>query len=106
MAEAARVVEQRGFNIVDLNFDCPAQRLLARGEGGGCWPIRRPSAGIVAAVRRAVSILVTVKIRSGPDAQRETAAEVARQADRPARPPSEFMPKALHKATSARPIGR
>src|ERR1700694_2705555 len=30
MAEAARVVEEQGFNIVDLNFECPIRRLLKR----------------------------------------------------------------------------
>src|SRR5437762_14350271 len=31
MAEAARVIEERGFNLVDLNFECPIRRLLLRG---------------------------------------------------------------------------
>ena len=34
MADAARVVESLGFDVVDLNFDCPVRRLLDRGEGG------------------------------------------------------------------------
>src|SRR5437588_7668935 len=34
MAEAARVIEELGFAIVDLNFECPIRRLLQRGEGG------------------------------------------------------------------------
>ena len=34
MADAARIVESLGFDIVDLNFDCPVRRLLDRGEGG------------------------------------------------------------------------
>src|SRR5436190_6704231 len=32
MAEAARVVEEHGFDVVDLNFECPIRRLLLRGE--------------------------------------------------------------------------
>ena len=35
MAEAARRVEELGFNLVDLNFDCPVRRILDHGEGGG-----------------------------------------------------------------------
>ncbi|MGC3972343.1 MAG: tRNA-dihydrouridine synthase [Pirellulales bacterium] len=34
MAEAARVVEEQGFDAVDLNFECPIRRLVSRGEGG------------------------------------------------------------------------
>src|SRR2546425_2047604 len=68
LAEAARVVEEHGFDVVDLNFECPIRRLLGRGEGGAL--LADPSAveRITAAVVRAVSIPVTLKIRSGPDA--------------------------------------
>ncbi len=76
MAEAARVVEEQGFNIVDLNFECPIRRLLGRGEGGALMSDPKAIAEIVAAVVRAVSIPVTLKIRSGPAADRETAPEV------------------------------
>jgi tRNA-dihydrouridine synthase B len=81
MAEAARVVEQHGFDHVDLNFECPIRRLLNRGEGGALLGDPAAVARIVAAVVRAVSIPVTLKIRSGPDAEHETAVEVARRAE-------------------------
>ena len=81
MAEAARIVESLGFDVVDLNFDCPVRRLLDRGEGGALLA-DPPSVGrIVAAVVRAVSIPVSLKIRSGPDDARDTAVEVSRQAE-------------------------
>jgi tRNA-dihydrouridine synthase B len=81
MAAAARVLESLGYDIVDLNFDCPVRRLVARGEGGALLA-DPPSVGrIVAAVVRAVSIPVSLKIRSGPDEQHETAAEVAQLAE-------------------------
>jgi tRNA-dihydrouridine synthase B len=76
MAEAARVVEQQGFNIVDLNFECPIRRIAGRGEGGALMADPAAIGTIVAAVVRAVSIPVTIKIRTGPDADRETAPEV------------------------------
>jgi nifR3 family TIM-barrel protein len=76
MAEAARVVEQQGFNIVDLNFECPIRRIAGRGEGGALMSDPAAIEKIVAAVVRAVSIPVTLKIRTGPDAERETAPEV------------------------------
>jgi tRNA-dihydrouridine synthase B len=81
MAEAARVVEELGFDMVDLNFECPIRRLLDRGEGGALLADPPAIGSIVAAVRRAVAIPVTVKIRTGPDADRETALEVGRAAE-------------------------
>jgi tRNA-dihydrouridine synthase B len=80
MAEAARVVEEQGFDLVDLNFECPIRRLLSRGEGGALLAAPPAVGRIVAAVVRAVTVPVTLKIRSGPEAGQETAVEVARRA--------------------------
>ncbi len=80
MADAARVVEEHGFDLVDLNFECPIRRLVQRGEGGALLAHPDKIAAIVAAVVRAVTIPVTLKIRSGPDGEHETAVEVARLA--------------------------
>lgn len=81
MVEAARVVEERGFDIVDLNFECPIKRLVNRGEGGALLADPPRIEQIVAAVVRGISIPVTLKIRTGPDATTETALEVARRAE-------------------------
>jgi nifR3 family TIM-barrel protein len=81
MAQAARVVEEHGFDIVDLNFECPIRRLLNRGEGGALLADPPAVARIVEATKKAVNIPVTLKIRSGPDAERETAPEIARLAE-------------------------
>lgn len=81
MAEAAKVVESQGFSIVDLNFECPIRRLMGRGEGGALMSNPAAIAQIVQAVVKAVSIPVTLKIRSGPDGENETATEVARLAE-------------------------
>jgi tRNA-dihydrouridine synthase B len=80
MAEAARVVEEQSFDVVDLNFECPIRRLLSRGEGGALLADPQAIARITAAVVRAVSIPVTLKIRSGPDGAHETASAVAERA--------------------------
>jgi tRNA-dihydrouridine synthase B len=81
MAEAARVIEEKGFDAVDLNFECPIRRLLQRGEGGALLAQPEAIERIVAAVSRAVTAPVTLKIRSGPDAATETAVEIARRAE-------------------------
>lgn len=81
MADAAKIVESQGFSIVDLNFECPIRRLIGRGEGGALMSDPPAIARIVQAVVKAVSIPVTLKIRSGPDGENETAPEVARLAE-------------------------
>ena len=77
-AEAAKIIESLGYDIVDLNFDCPMRRLLDRGEGGALMADPSAVGRIVEAVCRAVSVPVTVKIRTGPDAEHETAGEVSK----------------------------
>ncbi len=81
LAEAAKVVAEQGFSIVDLNFECPIRRLIGRGEGGALMSDPPGIARLVAAVVKAVNIPVTIKIRTGPDAEHETAVEVARLAE-------------------------
>lgn len=80
MAEAARNIEEGGFDIVDLNFECPIRRLCKRGEGGFLMSDPPAIERIVQAVVQAVRIPVTLKIRTGPDGERMTAVEVAQRA--------------------------
>ena len=82
MAAAAEIVAELGFNLVDLNFECPIRRLLKRGEGGALMDSPERIGQIVAAIVRATSIPVTIKIRSGPRDGEETAAEVAQRGGR------------------------
>jgi tRNA-dihydrouridine synthase B len=67
MAEAARVVEAIGADIVDVNMGCPVPK-IARHDAG-CSLMREPAhaAAIVAAMSHAVRIPVTVKMRAGWD---------------------------------------
>jgi nifR3 family TIM-barrel protein len=81
MAAAAQVVAELGFNIVDLNFECPIRRLMGRGEGGALMAEPGRIEQIVAAVVRAVKIPVTLKIRTGPSSEVETAPEVSQRAE-------------------------
>jgi tRNA-dihydrouridine synthase B len=67
MAEAAREVVKRGADIVDLNFGCPARKVVKGGEGAGAALLREPRLleEIAAWVVRAVNVPVTAKIRIG-----------------------------------------
>ncbi len=81
MAEAARVVEQMGANIVDVNMGCPVPKIAK--HHAGCSLMREPAhaAGIIAAMSRAVSIPVTVKMRKGWDDGEVNAGELARRVE-------------------------
>jgi len=65
LAEAARIVEETGFDAVDLNLGCPAKRVV--GSNGGSGLLRDlPRIGeIFRAVRKSVTIPFTVKFRLG-----------------------------------------
>ena len=69
MAECARIAEALGYDEVNINCGCPSDRVLA-GRFGACLMAEPETvAGCVAAMRRAVSIPVTVKTRTGIDAR-------------------------------------
>ncbi len=78
MAEAARCVADLGPDIIDINMGCPTPKIVS--GGAGCALMRDPAlaAEIAAAVVEAVSIPVTVKIRSGWDAEHMTAVKLSR----------------------------
>ena len=81
MAEAARVVERMGANIVDVNMGCPVPK-IAR-HNAGCSLMREPAhaAAIIAAMVQAVSIPVTVKMRKGWDEGEVNAPELAKRVE-------------------------
>ena len=81
MAEAATIVAAEGADIIDLNMGCPVPKVLR--QGAGAQLIRQPKkvAQIVDAVRRVVSIPLTVKTRSGWSESKINILEVASVAE-------------------------
>jgi nifR3 family TIM-barrel protein len=65
LAEAARIVEDTGFDMVDLNLGCPAKRVVACNGGSGLLRDLPLIGKIFETVRAAVSIPFTVKFRLG-----------------------------------------
>jgi nifR3 family TIM-barrel protein len=65
MAEAARVAQDQGADFVDVNCGCPIDEVTRRGFGASL--LRKPAkiAGLVAAMKKAVTIPVTIKLRLG-----------------------------------------
>jgi tRNA-dihydrouridine synthase B len=81
LADAARVVEDLGFDLVDLNLGCPAKKVVKCNGGSGLLRdlplIRR----IFETVRAAVKIPFTVKFRAGWNDDEIVCVELARMAE-------------------------
>jgi tRNA-dihydrouridine synthase B len=80
LAEAARQVEAAGADIVDLNFGCAVKKILKSGSGVALMREPEKAEQILKAVRAAVRIPVTIKIRTGWDASGSQAEHLARTA--------------------------
>jgi tRNA-dihydrouridine synthase B len=65
MAEAARMVEAAGADLVDINFGCPVKKVTKTGAGATLLEQPDEAAAIVAAVAEAVDVPVSVKMRRG-----------------------------------------
>jgi tRNA-dihydrouridine synthase B len=65
MAEAGRMVEAAGANLVDINFGCPVRKVTKTGAGATLLEDPERACRIVAAVAGAVDVPVTVKMRRG-----------------------------------------
>jgi len=80
VAEAARVCEELGFDMVDLNFGCPVNKVV-RCNGGSSLLRNLPLVErLLRAVRAAISIPLTVKCRAGWSEREIVALELARLA--------------------------
>lgn len=78
MAEAARIVEAIGADLVDVNMGCPANKVLRGCAGAALMGDLGLARDVVRQVVRAVSIPVTVKFRLGLDERRRNHLELGR----------------------------
>ena len=81
LAESARIVEEAGFDVVDLNLGCPAKRVVACNGGSGLLKDLPLIKVIFERVRAAVSIPFTVKFRMGWNDSNIVCVELARMAE-------------------------
>jgi tRNA-dihydrouridine synthase B len=81
MADAARMVEDLGFDLVDLNLGCPAKKVVKCNGGSGLLRDLPAIGKIFEAVRAAVTIPFTVKFRAGWNDQEIVCVELARMAE-------------------------
>lgn len=78
LAEAARMVEASGADIIDFNMGCPVPKIVNNGEGSALMKQPQLAHDILAAMVKAVKIPVTVKFRAGWDDSSRNAVEIAK----------------------------
>ncbi|MDE7438315.1 MAG: tRNA dihydrouridine synthase DusB [Muribaculaceae bacterium] len=77
MVEAAKIVEQAGPDILDINFGCPVKKVAGKGAGAGMLRDIPKMLAITEAVVKAVSLPVTVKTRLGWDCENKIITDLA-----------------------------
>ena len=81
MAEAARLNQDRGAAIIDINFGCPARKVTNQACGSAIMQDECLAGEIMAAVVKAVALPVTMKMRTGWDRGHRNAPAIARIAE-------------------------
>lgn len=78
LAEAARMVEASGADMIDFNMGCPVPKIVNNGEGSALMKQPQLAHDILAAMVKAVKIPVTMKFRAGWDDSNRNAVEIAK----------------------------
>jgi nifR3 family TIM-barrel protein len=81
LSDAARIVEDAGFDLVDLNLGCPAKRVVKCNGGSGLLKDLPAIGRIFETIRAAVTIPFSVKFRLGWDDSNLVCVELARMAE-------------------------
>jgi tRNA-dihydrouridine synthase B len=81
MAEAARYCESRGAIMVDINFGCPAKKVVNRYAGSALMRDEELAGDILQKVGKAVNIPVSLKMRTGWDQENRNAVTIAKIAE-------------------------
>lgn len=76
IARAAQVAEAEGCDFVDLNFGCPVPKVVKKGAGSAMLKDPVALQKVLSTVKRAINIPLTIKIRTGWDANTRNAVEV------------------------------
>jgi nifR3 family TIM-barrel protein len=78
MATSARIVAEKGMDIIDINMGCPAKKVVKTGSGAALMRDTKKAAKIISAVRQNTSLPLTVKIRAGWSPEEANALEIAK----------------------------
>ena len=77
----AKQIEDRNFDILDINMGCPVPKVVNNGEGSALMNNPRPIGEIVYKVSKAINKPVTIKIRKGFTKESINAVEIAKIAE-------------------------
>lgn len=80
--QSAKLIEDLGFDVVDLNCGCPVDKVTKDGSGSGMLKTPELIGEVISNMVAAVKIPVTVKIRAGWDEQQINAVEIVKIAER------------------------
>ena len=80
MAEAAKLNEERGASLIDINFGCPVKKIVKKMGGSALMQDEDLATQIMDACVKAVKIPVSVKMRLGWNSQNKNAPSLARKA--------------------------
>jgi tRNA-dihydrouridine synthase B len=81
MADAAKMIEEAGADVLDINMGCPVRKVVKGGSGAALLKDLDRAKEVLQAVRKAVALPLTVKIRSGWDEKDRSVLEVAKMAE-------------------------
>ncbi len=81
MARAAAMVEESGAAMLDINFGCSVKKVVKTGAGAALMKDSEKARRLITEVRRAISIPLTIKIRSGWDPSGVQAVQISRIAE-------------------------
>ena len=78
-ALSAKILEEDGFDGIDINMGCPVKKVVSKGAGAALMRDQKRAEGIVEAVLSRVTIPVSVKLRAGWDSSSITAVSLAKR---------------------------
>lgn len=81
LAEASRILADRGADLIDLNMGCPVPKITKTGAGSALMKDTEHAVKVFRAIRAAIKIPFTIKIRGGWDDHTINAPEIARLAE-------------------------
>ena len=81
LVRAAERLQKLGADIVDLNMGCPMPKITAKGKGAALMRDLMGTALVLRALRKALDVPLTIKIRGGWDDEHLNAVEVAQMAE-------------------------
>ena len=76
MGKAAFIVQDMGYDFVDINFGCPVKKIVKKGAGSAVLKNLNQLSSILKAVKSSIKIPLTIKIRIGWDESSKNASEV------------------------------